>query len=66
MRFARDLAGFLTALQAIGAAGGPLAPLDEQTRRTAEELRGLVDGGRLSAVIDFGCCVHDLLTDDER
>lgn len=101
--FARDLAGFLTALQAIGATGGPVAgahswgrggslvPFDEQTRCFAEELGGvldvravlelweaalavpsagapvwvhgdvtasnlLVDGGRLSAVIDFGCC----------
>lgn len=101
--FARELAGFLRALQAIDPTGGPpagaanffrggaLGVYDAETRQCLVELAGQVDGdgardvwqaalaarwgglpvwvhgdiapgnlllqqGRLSAVIDFGCC----------
>jgi aminoglycoside phosphotransferase (APT) family kinase protein len=107
LRFATDLAGFLSALQRIDATGGPaagphtfwrggpLATYDAETRTAIAALDGridaraltavwqaalaaawdgppvwahgdmaagnlLVEGGRLSAVIDFGCsCVGD-------
>jgi aminoglycoside phosphotransferase (APT) family kinase protein len=64
VRFAQDLAGFLRALRAIDATGGPAAgtqsffrgadPVvyDPQTRETIAELRDELDTGRVTAVWD--------------
>ena len=61
-QFARDLAGFLTALQAIDVAdgpvagqhnffrGGPLATYDDQTRQAIVDLGDSIDGGAALAV----------------
>jgi aminoglycoside phosphotransferase (APT) family kinase protein len=61
-QFARDLAGFLTALQAIDVTdgpaggqhnffrGGPLATYDDQTRKAIEELRASINGAAALAI----------------
>ncbi|MDO8322718.1 MAG: phosphotransferase, partial [Phenylobacterium sp.] len=61
-QFARDLAGFLTVLQAIDVTdgpaagqhnffrGGPLATYDDQTRKAIEELRASINGAAALAI----------------